>query len=200
MEYSSRIIEEAVNALSRFPGIGKKTAMRLVFHLIKQDEREIRSLSDALLALKEKLKFCSECGNVSDDTRCSICSDRSRDGRVLCLVEDMRDVMAIENTGQFRGLYHILGGLISPMDGVGPEDLNLGTLEERLKERGTEEVIVALSATMEGDTTGFYLSRKLKLAGVKISALSRGISIGGELEYADEITLGRSIASRIPYE
>lgn len=200
MEYSSRIIEEAVNALSRFPGIGKKTAMRLVFHLIKQDEREIRALSEALLALKEKLKFCSECGNVSDDTRCAICSDRSRDSRILCLVEDMRDVMAIENTGQFRGLYHILGGLISPMDGIGPEELNLGNLEERIRDGGVQEVIVALSATMEGDTTGFYLSRKMKQAGVKVSALSRGIAIGGELEYADEITLGRSIASRIPYE
>ncbi len=200
MEYSSRIIEQAVNEFARFPGIGKKTALRLVFHLIKQPEQDIRNLSDAILALKEQLRFCNECGNVSDAEVCQICADKRRDRSLLCIVEDMRDVVAIENTSQYRGVYHILGGLISPIDGVGPEDLNLGKLEERVRENDVSEVILALSATMEGDTTGFYLSRKLKNLGVKVSALSRGIAIGGELEYADEITLGRSIAGRVPYE
>lgn len=200
MEFSSRIIEQAVNEFSRFPGIGKKTALRLVLHLIKQNEQDIRSLSSSIVALKEQLKFCTECGNVSDEEVCNICKDKRRDAKLMCLVEDMRDVMAIENTSQFRGLYHILGGLISPIDGIGPDDLNLAGLEDRLKRNEVEEVIIALSATMEGDTTGFYLARKLKALGIKVSSLSRGIAIGGELEYADEITLGRSIASRVPYE
>ena len=200
MEFSSRIIEQAVNEFSRFPGIGKKTALRLVLHLIKQNEQDIQGLSGAIIALKDQLKTCKECGNVSDEEVCNICKDQRRDKTLLCVVEDLRDVMAIENTSQYRGLYHILGGLISPMDGIGPEDLNMASIEERIKKNEVGEVIVALSATMEGDTTGFYLSRRFKSLGVKVSSLSRGIAIGGELEYADEITLGRSIASRVPFE
>lgn len=200
MNFSSRIIEQAVNEFSRFPGIGKKTAMRLIFHLIKRAPAELEALEESIRRIREELVFCEECGNVSDDKVCAICSDRSRNKKLLCVVEDMRDVMAIENTSQYRGIYHILGGLISPIDGVGPEDLNINKLEQRVSDLEVDEVIIALSATMEGDTTGFYLSRKLKAQGIKVSSLSRGISIGGELEYADEITLGRSIASRIPYE
>jgi recombination protein RecR len=200
MEFSSRIIEQAVNEFSRFPGIGKKTALRLVLHLVKQNEQDIHSLSASIRALKEQLKFCTECGNVSDDDVCLICKDPRRDRSLLCLVEDMRDVMAIENTSQYRGLYHILGGLISPMDGIGPDELNIGSIEERIRQHEVKEVIVALSATMEGDTTAFYLSRRFKSLGIKVSSLSRGIAIGGELEYADEITLGRSIAARVPFE
>ncbi|MHB1278861.1 MAG: recombination mediator RecR [Bacteroidia bacterium] len=200
MEFSSRIIEQAVNEFSRFPGIGKKTALRLVLHLVKQNEQDIRGLSASILALKEKLKFCKECGNVADEDVCLICKDTRRDRSLLCLVEDMRDVMALENTSQYRGIYHILGGLISPMDGIGPDELNIEGIEKRIKEHDVKEVIIALSATMEGDTTAFYLSRRFKSLGVKVSSLSRGIAIGGELEYADEITLGRSIASRIPFE
>jgi len=200
MEFSSRIIEQAVNEFSRFPGIGKKTALRMVLHLIKQNEEDIRGLSGSIIAIKEQLKTCQECGNVSDEEICNICKDQRRDKTILCLVEDLRDVMAIENTSQYRGLYHILGGLISPMDGIGPEDLNISSIEERIKKNEVSEVIIALSATMEGDTTGFYLSRRFKNLGTRVSSLSRGIAIGGELEYADEITLGRSIASRIPFE
>lgn len=200
MEFSSRIIEQAVNEFSRFPGIGKKTALRLVLHLVKQNEQDIRGLSGSILALKEKLKFCKECGNVADEDVCLICKDPRRDRSLLCLVEDMRDVMALENTSQYRGIYHILGGLISPMDGIGPDELNIESIEKRIKEHDVKEVIIALSATMEGDTTAFYLSRRFKSLGVKVSSLSRGIAIGGELEYADEITLGRSIAGRVPFE
>jgi recombination protein RecR len=199
MEYSSRIIEQAVNEFSRFPGIGKKTALRLVFHLIRQNDAHIRNLSSSILALKEQLQYCRECGNVSDHEICGICSDKSRNPQILCIVEDMRDVVAIENTGQFKGLYHILGGLISPMDGIGPENLNISEIESRIRSRGVKEVIMALSATLEGDTTAFYLSRKLKSTETEITSLSKGIAIGGELEYADEITLGRSIAMRVPY-
>lgn len=197
MEFSSRIIEQAVNEISRFPGIGKKTALRMVLHLIKQESKDVSQLSEAILALKTDLKQCAECGNVADDTLCLICNDKRRDDKLLCIVEDLRDVMAIENTGQYRGKYHILGGLISPIDGIGPEDLNLSELENRIKTKEVEEVILALSANMEGDTTTFYLSRRLKPLNIMVSSLSRGISVGGELEYADEITLGRSIAARI---
>ncbi len=200
MEFSSRIIEQAVNEFSRFPGIGKKTALRLVLHLVKQNEQDIRSLSSSIIAIKEQLKFCKECGNVADEEVCLICKDPRRDRSILCLVEDMRDVMALENTSQYRGIYHILGGLISPMEGIGPEELNIGSIEERIQQHEVKEVIIALSATMEGDTTAFYLSRRFKSLGVKVSSLSRGIAIGGELEYADEITLGRSIAARVPFE
>lgn len=197
MEFSSRIIEQAVNEIAKFPGIGKKTALRMVLHLIKQDTKDVTQISEALMALKTELKQCVECGNVADNELCLICSDSRRDDKLLCIVEDLRDVMAIENTGQYRGKYHILGGLISPIDGIGPEDLNLSDLENRIQNKGVQEVILALSANMEGDTTTFYLTRRLKPLEITISSLSRGISVGGELEYADEITLGRSIAARI---
>ncbi|TNE79257.1 MAG: recombination protein RecR [Bacteroidetes bacterium] len=200
MNFSSKIIEQAVNEFARFPGIGKKTAMRLVFHLIKRPANELEGLEESIQRIREELVFCSTCGNVSDSETCAICADRSRNHKLICVVEDMRDVMAIENTSQYRGVYHILGGLISPIDGVGPEDLNIDKLEQRIKDQEVDEVIMALSATMEGDTTGFYLSRRLKALGTKVSTLSRGISIGGELEYADEITLGRSIAARVPFD
>ena len=169
----------------------------MVLHLIKQDTKDVTQISEALMALKTELKQCVECGNVADNELCLICSDSRRDDKLLCIVEDLRDVMAIENTGQYRGKYHILGGLISPIDGIGPEDLNLSDLENRIQNKGVQEVILALSANMEGDTTTFYLTRRLKPLEITISSLSRGISVGGELEYADEITLGRSIAARI---
>lgn len=200
MNFSSKIIEQAVNEFSRFPGIGKKTALRLVFHLIKQPESDIRNLGVAIAALKDQLKYCVECGNVSDHDRCEICADARRNRQLLCLVEDMRDVVAIENTAQYTGLYHVLGGLIAPIEGIGPEQLNISSLSERIHRLGVQEIIMALSATMEGDTTIFYLSKKLKDTGVRVTSLSKGIAIGGELEYADEITLGRSIVNRIPYQ
>lgn len=199
MQYPSQIIENAVNELSRFPGIGKKTALRLVLHLIKQEPVIIKNLAAAILALHEKLNYCKQCGNVSDLDLCGICSDENRSDTILCVVEDLRDVMAIESTAQFKGKYHILSGLISPMDGIGPENLRIAELEERLRTRKPEEIILALSATIEGDTTAFYLNRKLAAFGLKVSTLSKGIAIGGELEYADEITLGRALLQRIPY-
>jgi recombination protein RecR len=199
MQYPSQIIENAVNELSRFPGIGKKTALRLVLHLIKQEPVIITNLAAAIAALYEKLNFCKQCGNVSDLDLCGICSDENRSDTILCVVEDLRDVMAIESTAQFKGKYHILSGLISPMDGIGPENLRIAELEERLRICKPEEIILALSATIEGDTTAFYLNRKLAAFGLKVSTLSKGIAIGGELEYADEITLGRALLQRIPY-
>ena len=199
MQYPSQIIENAVNELSRFPGIGKKTALRLVLHLIKQEPVIIKNLAAAILALHEKLNYCKQCGNVSDLDLCGICSDENRSDTILCVVEDLRDVMAIESTAQFKGKYHTLSGLISPMDGIGPENLRIAELEERLRTRKPEEIILALSATIEGDTTAFYLNRKLAAFGLKVSTLSKGIAIGGELEYADEITLGRALLQRIPY-
>lgn len=199
MEFSSKIVEEAVGQFSRLPGIGKKTALRLVLHMLKQDDEQAKQFSDSILKLKSDLKYCSECNNISDTEICSICADGRRHHDVVCVVEDLRDVMAIENTNQFKGVYHVLGGLISPIDGVGPEDLNIESLLARIHKKEVKEVIFALAATMEGDTTTFYISKKLKDVNVKITTIARGIAIGGELEYADEITLGRSILSRIPY-
>lgn len=199
MNYPSKVIEDAVNEFSKFPGIGKKTALRLVLHLLKGDERNITAMSDVVARLKTDINYCDKCGNISDADLCGICSSHNRVQTTVCLVEDLRDVMAIENTGQYNGVYHILGGLISPIDGVGPEDLRISELLDRIQEDGVEEVIMALSATMEGDTTVFYVSKKLKEQNIKITSISRGIAFGGELEYADEITLGRSIVNRIPY-
>lgn len=200
MNYPSVLIEEAVNELSKFPGIGKKSAMRMVLHLLKQQEQEVVKLGNAVIKLRTQIKYCNRCGNVSDAELCNICNNPKRNQQTICVVEDLRDVIAIENTAQFTGTYHVLGGLISPVNGVGPSDLNIDSLIQRIKEEQTTEVIMALSATMEGDTTVFYLSRKLKDMGVTISTISRGIAVGGELEYADEITLGRSIALRVPYQ
>ena len=199
MNFPSALIEEAVNQLSRFPGVGKKSALRMVLHILKQEPQDAIRLGQALEQVRTLIKYCKRCHNVSDLALCNICSNPKRDPQLVCVVEDLRDVMAIENTHQFGGNYHVLGGLINPIQGIGPDQLKIESLIERVKGFEIKEVILALSATMEGDTTAFYLSKKLSPNGVNISTISRGIAIGGELEYADEITLGRSIANRIPY-
>ncbi len=200
MNYPSHLIEEAVNELSKFPGIGKKSAMRMVLYLLKQKEQDVIRLGESVIKLRTQIQYCTRCGNVSDAAQCNICNNPKRDQHTICVVEDLRDVLAIENTNQFNGTYHIMGGLISPVNGVGPDTLNINSLIQRIESEGTKEIIMALSATMEGDTTVFYLSKKLRDKGVSISTISRGIAIGGELEYAGEITLGRSIALRVPYQ
>lgn len=200
MDFSSRLLESAVNEFAKLPGIGQKTALRLVLHLLKQTEQDVQQFSNALTRLKNEIRFCQNCHNISDTPVCEICSSVKRDKSLVCIVEDARDVMAVENTGQYQGVYHVLGGLISPMDGVGPADLFIESLVNRIKTGEIGEVILALSATMEGDTTIFYIYKKLKDFPVKISTIARGIAFGGELEYVDEVTLGRSIATRIPYE
>ena len=200
MNFSSKLLENAVNEFSSLPGIGQKTALRLVLHLLSQPQTEVEKFSNSLMILKRDIRYCNECHNISDHELCQICSSVKRDKSLICVVEDTRDVMAIENTGQYQGGYHVMGGLISPMDGIGPSDLNIESLVKRVQAGGIKEVILALSATMEGDTTIFYLYKKLKDAGVSISTIARGIAFGGELEYVDEITLGRSIATRVPYE
>lgn len=200
MNFSSRLLEQAVDEFGRLPGVGKKTALRLVLHLLKQSDGEVLRFTGAINQLKEQIKYCSTCFNISDNAVCEICASPKRDHSLICVVEDTRDVMAIENTNQYQGVYHVLGGLISPMDGVGPSDLKIESLVDRLRKEDVKEVILALSATMEGDTTIFYLYRKLKEQQVQISTIARGIAFGGELEYVDEITLGRSIATRVPYE
>ncbi|MFN7313064.1 MAG: recombination mediator RecR [Bacteroidota bacterium] len=199
MNYPSTLIEEAVNELSKFPGVGKKSAMRMVLHLLKQEVVEVNKLGEAIIKLRNNIRYCTRCGNVSDTELCNICNSPKRDQQLICVVEDLRDVIAIENTGQFTGTYHVLGGLISPVNGIGPDELNIAALLNRVVQEQTQEVIMALSATMEGDTTVFYLSKKLKDLNIRVTTISRGIAIGGELEYADEITLGRSIALRVPY-
>lgn len=200
MNFSSKLLENAVNEFATLPGIGQKTALRLVLHLLNQPQADVEKFSHTLLQLKNEIRFCETCHNISDQRICEICSAIKRDKTLICIVEDTRDVMAIENTGQFHGVYHVLGGLISPMDGIGPSDMNIDSLVRRVDKGDITEVILALSATMEGDTTIFYLYKKLKDSGIQISAIARGIAFGGELEYVDEITLGRSIATRIPYE
>jgi recombination protein RecR len=200
MNFSSKLLEDAVTEFAKLPGVGQKTALRLVLHLLKQDRAEVDRFSIAISKLRNEIQFCQVCHNISDSAICQICSATKRDQGVICVVEDTRDVMAIENTNQYNGLYHVLGGLISPMDGVGPADLEVDTLVDRLKDIKVSEVIFALSATMEGDTTIFYLNKKLKSFNITISTIARGIAFGGELEYVDELTLGRSIATRVPYE
>lgn len=201
MNFPSKLIEEAVIEISKLPGIGKKSALRLALHLLKRDETQTQSLADALIAMRTKTTFCRKCHNISDAELCLICTSPRRDVSVLCIVEDTRDVLAIENTAQYRGLYHILGGIISPLAGIGPNDLNIESLIKRVEQDlGIHEIILALSPTMEGDTTAFYLQKKLKSFNKKISTIARGIPIGGDLEYTDEVTLGRSILSRIAYE
>jgi recombination protein RecR len=196
----SKLLQQAVDSMASLPGIGRKTALRLVLHLLKREAAEVRSFSDSFTRLREEIAFCTTCHNLSDQPICSICNDRSRNHQQVCVVEDVRDVMAIENTGQYRGLYHVLGGLISPIDGTGPGDLSIEALVKRVAEEEVMEIILALSATMEGDTTNFYLYRKLNSQALSISTLSRGVSVGDELEYTDEITLGRSILNRTPFE
>ncbi|MDN3579998.1 recombination mediator RecR [Mucilaginibacter flavus] len=200
MNFSSKLLENAVAEFAKLPGVGQKTALRLVLHLLNQDKQEVERFSSTISKLRNEIQFCSVCHNISDQSVCEICSSHKRDHSLICVVEDTRDVMAIENTNQFNGVYHVLGGLISPMDGVGPSDLQVDTLVERLKANETKEIIFALSATMEGDTTLFYLNKRIKSFNITISTIARGIAFGGELEYVDEITLGRSIATRVPYE
>jgi recombination protein RecR len=200
MEFSSRLLEKAVNELSRFPGVGKKSALRMALFLLKQPEDVSNRLGQSIIELRNQIQFCAQCGNISDAALCAICANPLRDRKLLCVVEDMRDVMAIENTGQFKGIYHVLGGVLSPIDGIGPEQINLPALFQRVGGDQFEEVILALSATVEGDTTMYYIRKKLKDFPFKVSVISRGIAVGGTLEYADEITLGRSINARIPYE
>ncbi len=200
MNFSSKLLEAAVNEFAGLPGVGQKTALRLVLYLLKQDPQAVEKFSETILKLKNQVRFCKQCNNISDLETCSICASHKRDHHTICVVEDTRDVMAIENTSQFNGLYHVLGGLISPMDGIGPSDLAVDTLVNRVKQQDITEIIFALSANMEGDTTIFYLHKRLKDTQVKITTIARGIAFGGEIEYADEITLGRSIITRIPYE
>ncbi|MFQ3213618.1 MAG: recombination protein RecR [Marivirga sp.] len=202
MQFSSQLIETAVEEFSRLPGVGKKTALRLVLYLLKQEPSQTNELAHALVDLRNNIKYCEICFNISDNEICNICNSSRRDHSIICLVEDTRDVLAIENTSQYNGLYHILGGIISPIEGIGPDELNISELIERVSSEDSEvkEVIFGLSPTMEGDTTAFYISKKLKPLGVKTSTIARGIPIGGELEYADEITLGRSIVTRTAYE
>jgi len=200
MEFSSKLLEKAVYEMSQLPGIGKRTALRLVLHLLKQPKEQTGMLSQALLTMREEIKFCESCHNISDVAVCEICSNPNRDHQLICVVEDIRDVMAIENTGQFRGIYHVLGGKISPIDGIGPSQLNIPTLVEKVKTGSIRELIFALSSTMEGDTTNFYIYKQIKDCDVITSTIARGISVGDELEYADEVTLGRSILHRVPFE
>ena len=197
-KFPSLLLERAVGEISRLPGIGRKTALRLALHLLRQDEAATDALAEALVRLRHDVRYCSRCHNISDDEVCPICSDARRDSTTLCVVENVQDVMAIESTQQFNGLYHVLGGIISPMDGIGPSDLNIDSLVKRVSEGGVREVILALSSTMEGDTTNFYISRRLQPLGVAVSVIARGISVGNELEYTDEVTLGRSIVNRTP--
>lgn len=200
MEFSSKLLENAVYEMSQLPGIGKRTALRLVLHLLKQPEERTNFLSDALTKLRGEVNFCSSCHNISDTELCEICANPKRDETLVCVVEDIRDVMAIENTSQYQGLYHVLGGKISPMEGVGPQDLNIISLVKKVKEGTVKELIFALSSTMEGDTTNFYIYRQLEELEVTTSTIARGISVGDELEYTDEVTLGRSILNRVPFE
>ena len=200
MTFSSKLIEEAVNAFVSLPGIGRKTALRLVLHLVKQPNENTEGVANALLRMRANIRTCGTCHNISDSNLCSICLDMKRDRSVAMVVESIRDVMAIEETGQFRGLYHVLGGVISPIEGIGPSELNIDSLMDRASQGEIKEIIMAVSPNVEGDTTIYYLSKKLSLHSLKISTLARGISFGGELEYADEVTLGRSIVQRIPYK
>lgn len=200
MIFPSRLIEEAVNEISRLPGIGKKTALRLALYLLKEDQEVTSQLSTALVNLRTKIKYCNKCHNISDDEICSICKSTYRDKSVLCVVEDAPDLLAIENTNQYHGQYHVLGGIISPLEGVGPSELNIDSLVNRVKNDNVKEVILALSPSMEGDTTAFYITKKLKDQNLKITTIARGVAVGGELEYTDEITLGRSIVSRTDFK
>jgi recombination protein RecR len=200
MNFPSKLIEEAVTEVAKLPGIGRKTALRLVLHLLKKDEQQTLTLAEALTNMRTQIQYCRHCHNISDADVCAICANPARDRSIICVVEDTRDVLAIENTAQYKGMYHVLGGIISPIEGIGPHDLKIESLISRLPDSETKEIILALSPTMEGDTTAFYLTKKLKPHNVKISTIARGIPVGGELEYADEITLGRSIVRRVAYD
>lgn len=200
MDFSSKIFENAVNQVAQLPGIGKKSAVRMVLHLLKQSDNQTKLLGEAISQLHDKIQYCTNCHNISDTPICNICSNTSRDHNTICVVEDIRDVMAIENTGQFNGIYHVLGGKISPIDGIGPTQLNINSLVQKAESQNIKEIIFALSATMEGETTNFYIFKKLQSYNIQFSNIARGIAIGNDLEYTDEITLGRSIINRIPFE
>lgn len=199
-KFPSVLLENAVNEFSKLPGIGRKTALRLALHLLRQDKESVENFATAITTLKNHVRYCSCCHNISDTEICPICADQSRDASTICVVENVKEVMAIENTMQFKGLYHVLGGIISPIDGIGPSDIEINSLVERVKQGSIREVILALSATMEGDTTNFYIYRKLQPFDVKVSIIARGVSVGDEIEYADEVTLGRSIINRTPFD
>ena len=200
MEFSSKLLEKAVNEMSQLPGIGKRTALRLVLHSLRQPNDQTMQLASALQNMRNEIKFCKSCHNISDTQLCEICANPHRTSDIICVVEDVRDVMAIENTSSFRGLYHVLGGKISPMDGIGPNDLNITSLVDKVKQGEIKELIFALSSTMEGDTTNFYIFKQIQDCDIVTSTIARGISVGNELEYTDEVTLGRSIMNRIPFE
>jgi recombination protein RecR len=198
-EFTSQVLENAVTELSRLPGIGRKTALRLALHLLRRDEREVTALGEAIIRLRRDICYCRECHNISENDVCAICASPLRDHRTVCVVENVKDVMSIENTGQYNGVYHVLGGLISPIDGIGPDSLEIASLVERVEKGDIDEVILALSSTMEGDTTNFYIFRRLGACEVKLTQLARGMSIGNEIEYTDEVTLGRSLLNRVPF-
>jgi len=200
MEFSSKLLEKAVDEMAQLPGIGRRTALRLALHLLKQPKEQTGFLSHALTTMRNEVKFCSNCHNISDFDICEICANTKRMQQIICIVEDIRDVMAIENTGQYRGVYHVLGGKISPIDGIGPSQLNINSLVEKVKSGTVTEIIFALSSTMEGDTTNFYIYKQIQDYNIITSTIARGISVGDELEYADEVTLGRSILQRVPFE
>lgn len=198
--FPSKLVEDAVNELSRLPGIGRKTALRLALHLLKKDTETSLNLGQAIINMRQNITFCASCHNISDNTICHICANPNRDKSTVCVIEDVRDMIAIENTNQYAGVYHILGGIISPMDGIGPDALNITSLVNKVRDNNIKEIILALRTTIEGDTTNFYLSKKLRDYNIRLSVIARGIAIGDELEYTDEITLGRSIINRTPYE
>ena len=200
MEFSSKLLEKAVSEMAQLPGIGKRTALRLVLHLLKQPSDQTRFLSESLLTMRNDIRFCTSCHNISDTELCQICANTARNHQLICVVEDIRDVMAIENTGQYKGIYHVLGGKISPIDGVGPSQLNINSLIEKVNSGQVKELIFALSSTMEGDTTNFYIYKQINATDLILSTIARGIAVGDELEYADEVTLGRSILQRVPFE
>ena len=200
MELPSKLLENAVNEMAQLPGIGKRTALRLVLHLLKQPSDQTRFLSESLLTMRNDIRFCTSCHNISDTELCQICANTARNHQLICVVEDIRDVMAIENTGQYKGIYHVLGGKISPIDGVGPSQLNINSLIEKVNSGQVKELIFALSSTMEGDTTNFYIYKQINATDLILSTIARGIAVGDELEYADEVTLGRSILQRVPFE
>ena len=200
MEFSSKLLQNAVNEVAQLPGIGRRTALRLVLHLLRQPEHQTSQLSNALNAMRSSINFCAQCHNISDNLLCEICANPTRNQQTICVVEDIRDVLAIESTGSFRGIYHVLGGKISPMDGIGPSDLNIQSLVDKVHTGKVNELIFALSSTMEGDTTNFYVYKQIQGANITLSTIARGISVGDELEYADEVTLGRSITNRVPFE
>lgn len=199
MNYSSQLLEKAVTEINRLPGIGSKTALRLALHLLRQDEGKVDALANSIVKMRREVRYCNTCYNICDDECCEICSNPLRDKSIVCVVENIQDVMAIENTMQYRGLYHVLGGVISPMDGIGPSDLQIESLVERVRQGDVAEVILALSPTMEGDTTNYYIFRKLEETGVKVTVIARGVAQNDELQYTDEVTLGRALAGRIPF-